>query len=317
MNYLTWRLHRHQVIFAASALVAMAVLLVVTGSRMAHDYNSALSTCAASQSCGNLSDELFQGDGLLLDFVSAVAIGGPLLLGIFWGAPLIAKEIEEGTHRLAWAQSITRRRWMATKLGWVLAAAVAWGASMTALVTWWHSPENALYGRLDSGHFDIQGIVPIAYAVFAVALGIAIGTWTRRVMASAAGVLGGFAAVRSLVVLYVRPHYLGPLTAKLPLGGAVLPGNPWVLSKTLVNGAGHPKALTSTFGYVPAACHSAVFKGPSALSSCLRAQGYHWLVRYQPASRFWEFQAIEAALFVTLATALVLLALRRVERADA
>jgi hypothetical protein len=317
MNYLTWRLHRNQVIFAATALVALAVLLLVTGTQMAHDYSSALSTCATSRSCSDLSDELFQGDGLVLDFVTAVSIGGPLLLGMFWGAPLIAKEIDEGTHRLVWAQSITRRRWMATKVGWVLAAAVAWGASMSALVTWWHSPENALYGRLDSGHFDIQGIVPIAYSLFAVALGIAIGTCTGRVMAAAAGVLGGFAAARSLVVLYVRPHFLAPLTARLSLGGAALPGNPWVLSKTLVNAAGRAEAVTSAFGYVPAACHSAVFKGPSALSRCLQAQGYHWLVRYQPASRFWEFQAIEAALFVTLAAALVLLALRRVERADA
>jgi hypothetical protein len=317
MNYLTWHLHRNQVIFAAAALVALAVLLVATGTQMAHDYSSALSTCAASRSCGDLSEELFQGDGLVLDFVSAVSIGAPLLLGIFWGAPLIAKEMDEGTHRLVWAQSITRRRWMAAKVGWVVAAAVAWGASMTALVTWWHSPENALNGRLGSGHFDIQGIVPVAYSVFAVALGVAIGTWTGRVMAAAAGVLGAFAAVRSLVVLYVRPYYLAPLTARLSLGGAALPGNPWVLSKTLVNAAGHPETVSSTFGYVPAACHSAVFKGPSALSSCLQAQGYRWLVSYQPASRFWEFQAIEAAIFVVLAAALVLVALWRVDRADA
>jgi hypothetical protein len=136
-------------------------------------------------------------------------------------------------------------------------------------------------------------------------------------MAAAAGVLGAFAAVRSLVVLYVRPYYLAPLTARLSLGGAALPGNPWVLSKTLVNAAGHPETVSSTFGYVPAACHSAVFKGPSALSSCLQAQGYRWLVSYQPASRFWEFQAIEAAIFVVLAAALVLVALWRVDRADA
>ena len=117
MNYLTWRLHRNQVIFGAAALAALAVLLLATGSQMAHDYSSALSTCAASQSCGNLSDELFQGDGLVIDFVSAVSIGVPLLLGMFWGAPLIAKEVEEGTHRLVW-QTITRRRWMATKVAW-------------------------------------------------------------------------------------------------------------------------------------------------------------------------------------------------------
>ncbi len=113
--------------------------MVVTGTQMAHDYSSALSTCAASQSCGNLSDEMFQGDGLLLDFVSAVAIGGPALLGIFWGAPLIAKEIEEGTHRLAWAQDIFNE---AALDGWDPVVLVATGSGRpqwTALVALWHS----------------------------------------------------------------------------------------------------------------------------------------------------------------------------------
>jgi hypothetical protein len=144
MNYLTWRLHRNQAIFAGAALVALCVLLVITGAQMAHEYSSAVSSCAATRSCGDLSDELFHGDGFILDFVTAVSIVVPLLLGIFWGAPLIAKEIDEGTHRLAWGQSITRRQWLMVKVGWALAAALVWGASMTALVTWWHGPENAL-----------------------------------------------------------------------------------------------------------------------------------------------------------------------------
>ena len=42
----------------------------------------------------------------------------PALIGIFWGAPLIARELETGTYRLAWNQSVTRARWIAVKLAW-------------------------------------------------------------------------------------------------------------------------------------------------------------------------------------------------------
>jgi len=44
----------------------------------------------------------------------------PALIGVFWGAPLIARELETGTFRLAWTQSVTRTRWLAVKLGVVV-----------------------------------------------------------------------------------------------------------------------------------------------------------------------------------------------------
>ena len=104
----------------------------------------------------------------------------PLLFGLFWGAPLLAKEFEDGTHNLAWTQGVTRRRWLRTNLVWAFLAAALWGAALAALVSWWRCPENALDTRFDA--FDIQGIVPVAYALFAVALGIAVGAVLRRVL---------------------------------------------------------------------------------------------------------------------------------------
>ena len=41
----------------------------------------------------------------------------PLLVGLFWGAPVLAREFERGTHRLAWTQSVPRRAWLVVKLG--------------------------------------------------------------------------------------------------------------------------------------------------------------------------------------------------------
>ena len=47
----------------------------------------------------------------------ALAYAVPAVVGVFWGAPMVARELEAGTHRLVWNQSITRTRWLATKLG--------------------------------------------------------------------------------------------------------------------------------------------------------------------------------------------------------
>jgi len=95
----------------------------------------------------------------------------PLLFGLFWGAPLVAKELEEGTQDLVWVQGVTRRRWMTSNVSWTLIAAVLWGAAMSALVSWWRGPEDILKGGRFGVSFDITGLVPVAYTVFAVALG--------------------------------------------------------------------------------------------------------------------------------------------------
>ena len=126
MNHLVWRLHRNQVYFATAALGALAVLLVVTGTVMAHDYHRFLATCAATQSCDEGQGQLFSGDGAIFDIVNLTMVV-PLLFGLFWGAPLVAKEFEDGTHNLVWTQGVTRRHWLRTNVTWVLLAAAVWG----------------------------------------------------------------------------------------------------------------------------------------------------------------------------------------------
>ena len=179
MNHLIWRLHRQQAIFAGAALVLLAVVLLVTGVTMANDYHSALSNCGATRSCGDLPGELFHGDGLIIDLVSFTFVV-PLLFGLFWGAPLVAKEFEQGTQDLVWTQGVTRRRWMTSNVACVLIAAAAWGGALSLLVTWWRGPEDALHGGRFGVAFDITGVTPVAYDVFAVALGLAAGTMLRR-----------------------------------------------------------------------------------------------------------------------------------------
>jgi len=109
MNWIIWRLHRTHLYIGGAFLAALAVVLAVSGLVMSHTYHEALTTCASSHTCADLSSILFQGDGFIIDFVFATMVV-PLLLGIFWGAPLVASEFEDGTADLVWTQGISRRR---------------------------------------------------------------------------------------------------------------------------------------------------------------------------------------------------------------
>jgi hypothetical protein len=223
--------------------------------------------------------------------------------------------LEDGTHNLAWTQGVTRRHWLRTNVTWVLLAAAAWGAVMAALVSWWRTPENALGSRFDA--FDIQGVVPVAYSLFAVALGIAVGSLFRRVLPALAATLGAFVAARVAVGVYLRPHLITPLTSSAPLASGGAPAGSWVLSSGLIGPQGQDLGHGIALSQIPAACQPGGVGEKSIVLPCLVAHGFHQAVTYQPASRFWAFQGIEGALFLALAAGLIGLAFWRVLSRDA
>src|SRR5262249_59754267 len=123
MIWLTWRQSRAQTITAITALAAIAIALAITGPHVADLYKSSgLSACRGQAGCGNaastfVSDLVGTSDSFLFNLCIAVMYLAPGLIGVFWGAPLITRELEANTFRLAWTQSVTRSRWIAVKLG--------------------------------------------------------------------------------------------------------------------------------------------------------------------------------------------------------
>jgi hypothetical protein len=316
MTWLTWRQYRAQLYIGAAALTALAVLLLITGLQIASQYRSALTACAASHSCGNLAKTLFLGNHTV-GFLVILTIGVPGLLGLFWGAPLVAAELETGTTQFTWMQTITRKRWLAVKTGWVLLAAAAWGGAVSALVTWWSGPDNALQlDAFNANRFDIQGIVPVGYALFAVALGIAAGTLLRRTLPAMAVTLAVFVAVRVVIAQVVRPHYMTAVTKIYSLATGYIPRGSYLQLNQGVLGPNGQVISSNTNGIVidgvPAsaapACQSVMARGnPNGAASCLMAHGYRGFITYQPASRYWAFQGIETGIFVILTAALIAL----------
>jgi ABC-type transport system involved in multi-copper enzyme maturation permease subunit len=337
MSWVVWRQHRNQAYVAAIALAAFAALMLVTGLQMASQYHSALTLCAASHSCSNLANTL----NLETSWVSVLVtftVAVPCLLGVFWGGPLLAREYETGTSQFAWMQGITRTRWLTITVGWALLAAAAWGGAVSALVTWWSSPVNSLQlQNFQPSQFDIQGIVPIGYAVFAVALGIATGALLRRTLPAMAITLVVFTLLRLLVSEDFRSHFLAPITRTFsflqPTHFALPTGSYWMVSSGLVGPSGPVRtgplsgAPSLSFDGVripttelPSACRTLLFqtnKTANGFPSCMAAHGYRAVISYQPAGRYWAFQGIETGIFLFLAAALIAVTAMVVLRRDA
>jgi hypothetical protein len=349
MSWLVWRQYRGQAVIGSALLALFTLALAVTWVPMASQWHSALSGCTTGHSCAALKNSLSLGNHAAYD-LTILSLIVPAVIGLLVGAPAIAGETETGTSTFAWTQSVTRSRWLLAKAGWLLLAAAVWGGCLAAIVTWWSGPRNALYGNaMQPNNFDMQGIAPAAYAVFAMALGLAAGALLRRTLPAIAVTLAGFIAVRMVVAELIRPHYLTAVTTYSRVtSGATSPAGSWVLGSGVVDKAGQilvvPDITVNAGGVpnviagvpvsdLPASCKallhsigsmSTVRGAPfgtglhlKQVIACIQSAGFRQFATYQPISRFWAFQSIEAGLFVALAAALTATAYVAVRRRDA
>jgi hypothetical protein len=227
----------------------------------------------------------------------------PALLGILIAAPFVL-EFERGTFRLAWTQSVTRGRWLAMRIGLIVGACVAASAFVTLLMTWWRRPLDAASSRLADG-FDHEGLVPSAYTLFAAALVIAIGVVLGRTAAAIGLSLVAFLVARIAIAAWARPNYQDPIRETRPGSADVTPRDAWVFSEgeELVVPDGErpdPAALSNCLGDLTKTA-------AKAKTECFDRYGIvqNSFATYQPADRFWLFQAIEASIFAGAAVALL------------
>src|SRR5450432_73149 len=199
MIRLSWRQFRMQAAVAFGVLIALAVVLAATRPHLAHLYDvfaKAQAACVSSGNCRDVGIKIGTLDRLL-ELVGTGLVAVPALVGAFWGAPLIAREFESGTHRLAWTQSVTRTRWLAAKVLIVGLGSVVATGLLSLMVTWWSSPiDRAHTNRFGSGMFGERNIAPLGYAAFGFALGVVAGLLIRRTLPAMATTLVGCLATR-------------------------------------------------------------------------------------------------------------------------
>jgi ABC-type transport system involved in multi-copper enzyme maturation permease subunit len=277
MIWLSWRQHRIAIFGALAGLVLMCAVLAVMGMETAA-YRSNQTQASVPSALGQNLQSIWNTLWMLLLLV-------PLFAGLFLGAPLIAQDLEAGTNRLVWTQGLTRLRWLAWKLVPALAGvAVAAGAlaavAQVSISTQWGGDQPSWGGMFGQwNYFDQSALVLPTYIVFAVALGLFIGALIGRTLLAMVMTGIAYAAIRAAVATFLRPNYMPAINTHPPE-----PPGAWTVAWTSPN---QPGVLVPTS------------------------------ILYQPADRFWTFQAIEAVIFVGLAALLIFATVLVVKRRTA
>jgi hypothetical protein len=289
MIWVSWRQHRSEAFGCLAVLAGLAIYAIMVGTSMRTAFgHDGLAAClAGSQGAAGCPGAVTTftnefGSEVNLAFWSAALIV-PGLIGVLVGAPLIARELEYGTWRLAWSQSVPRARLLAVKLALVTGGLVIVGAAMTAVITWYREPMDQLTGRFQHNIYDFEGLVPTAYILCAFGFAVLAGLLLRRSIPAMIAAFLPWLAIRLVVEFLFRPSFLAPLT--------IACGDTPSGCSGYGNGGSGLSAIPPATGHI----------GDWVLNTSAGPKGN--LISYQPADRFWIFQSIEAGLFVLLAAA--------------
>jgi hypothetical protein len=325
MIWMSWRQFRVQAFIGAVALVVLGAYLAYLGTDIRDAY-------AAYRTRGLPMDQFLAEYHNLLLFLAAGAGLIPAVLGAFWGAPLIARELETGTHRLVWNQSVTRGRWLAGRLAVVVPAGMLLAGALSALLTWAAGRVDQVAGDRFSGLvFGARDLAPVGYAAFALTFGAVAGLLVRRTLPAMALTFLTVIALQVAVPNLVRPHFmpaerltvpmtaaainqargLGSITGAAVVTGVAVP-DAWVTHTSELRTAdGRPlseKKFNECFADAPKTGATGTF-GDTAV--CLGGLNLHVDLEYQPNDRYWRFQGIELGLYLALAGLLLAFGLWR------
>jgi hypothetical protein len=279
MMWVTWRQHRAAATGGlASACVLALLLLLVSGPMRAQFSQDGVAGCVAAGA--RTGGCLAQIQGFMSKFgftmnqalVALMLIPG--LIGVAIGAPLLGREFEHGTWRMAWSQTVPRTRWLAIKLALVTGGLVALGAALTAVFTAYRSDMDKLTGHFIQAAFDFEGLALTSYLLCAFAFAVLAGLLMRRTVTAMVAAFVPWLVLRGLDDFWLRNDLRPPVTMRLPASARVAFG---------------PNMVPPMTGHL----------GDWVLGVTSTAK--YQLVSYQPASRFWTFQVIDAGLYLALA----------------
>jgi hypothetical protein len=215
--------------------------------------------------------------GVIVPLVIAVfAIPG--MFGAVVGAPLLGRELEQGTWRLAWSQTVPRTRWLLTKLALITGTLVVFGAATTAVLTWFDEPLDRVGGRLVLPAFDFEGPLFTCSLLCSFGLAVLAGLLLRNTIGAMVAAYFAWEAPTAVVALLGGPIRIPPAaTMRVPCAA----GCPGVTTTSVPPVTGHI--------------------GDMVLG--LTRSGNQLIVSYIPASRFWTLQLIAGGLYLVIAAA--------------
>ncbi|GAB2591254.1 ABC transporter permease [Streptomyces capparidis] len=317
--WLVWRRHRLALgAFALLTLLAVGFMLVARARATAwfdgHGLAACLEGACEERRYADYSSFLDTHRGLLMDtgqWLRAV----PVLIGVFLGAPLFAREFEQGTHRLVWTQSAGRLRWFAAKLALPAAVTAACATVLSAAYTWWWSRERYRMNLHEWWHtvpYSAVGPVPVAMALLGLLLGATAGLLLRRTVPAMALTLACAGAVQLLLdrlhpLLLTRHTAVAAAPAdSFSAPAPPIPDGAWPVEHRLVTDSGQ------RLGYEGIPCWESPAASARDARPCLSPDGepLHASVEYHlPGDWAGRLQWTETGLLLAAAAALAALCL--------
>lgn len=229
----------------------------------------------------------------------------PALVGLFLGAPLIARELEAGTHKLVLTQSVGPLRWLAAKtcLPALVVLTTTTGLSLAFSWLWQVAGDevSGFYWYSTFGFYSL-GPVPVAYSLLALAVGALAGLLLRRTVLSMGVTLAAVVALQ-VVLAQLRPYLLPVVTTEFPnRRSPQLPDDAWVVGQGNYTHSGARLA--------DAPCNPA-----PTYETCLRQHDVAGqYMDHHPASHHWPLAWIEAGIVLAVAAVLTVTAFRVMRR---
>jgi hypothetical protein len=318
LAWVTWRQHRTMLAGAAALLGALSLYLLIMGLKI-HGAYAKVASChpAASAHCQSLANAFrhaYYGgqsgsvvtSGLNAQTIPFLLLAVPVLLGVFAGAPLLAREFESGTVRFAWTQGCGRVRWTITKLVLLAAVLTAAAEAFSLLFSWYFHPflADGQTGQFPMQLFGTSGVDFAAWTLAAFAIGAFAGALIRRTVPAMAAALATCTVLDVVTMMSLRQRYQAPLSSR----GANLPaGNTaWVLSNWYTGPNGKvqsQQAINNLIQHAPARVQRSL--NPNSLEAWLSQRHYTQWWSYDPQSRFWHFQLIEGGWLLALSVILI------------
>ncbi|WP_411140379.1 ABC transporter permease [Streptomyces sp. x-80] len=310
--WLVWRQHRPAFGALCVIVIGGAIWLAVLRGRMAGfidaHHIAGCSLISLDPRCEGTQWVVSDFRGAYAQSLRYAAMGLlllPAVIGVFLGAPLVARELESGTHKVVLTQSVRPLRWLTAKTALPALAVLAATSALSAVFGWvWQVGGDEVSGTYwySTLGFNALGPVPVAYALLALAVGTLTGLLLRRTVASMAVTLGVMAFVQSVFVL-IRPYLRPTVSTVFPKGAsAQLPDSSWPQQQGHVTGSG---------ARLPeSACAS-----PGDYEACLR--NHDVAASYfdnHPVSHHWPLAWTEAGIVLVLAVALTVIVFRVFKR---
>jgi hypothetical protein len=286
----------------------LALYLLFMGLRFRSAYASVTSCHPAnSQSCDAVNTLFGNTYFITAEITAALLLAVPVLVGVFAGAPILARELETGTSRFAWTQGAGRIRWTIARLALPAVAVTAAAAAFSVLFEWFYWPffADGMDSRFAGQFFNLTGVAFPAWTLAAFAIGALAGAIIRRAVPAMAASMAVWAGLMLATISFLRRHYMAPLVTKSS-------GSGWILGQWWTGRNGQPVPFNMISMLTQGAPTGPARKtGPNRFQThidpfqWLFQHGYTEWTSYQPASRYWPFQFIEGGWLLALSLLLI------------